>query len=171
VEPGLEAAAFFDPTNFVFPFGTHICTVEVNPETGDVKILRYVCVDDCGPHINPMIVEGQVHGGVIQGLGEALQEIMVYDEDGQLITGTMMDYAVPKASQMPHVESSYTVTPSPVNPLGVKGIGEAGTIPSAAALVGAVCDALAPLGIRHIDKPLTPARVWAAIQQAKGGSQ
>src|SRR5882724_418686 len=171
VEPGLEAVAFFDPTNFVYPFGTHICTVDVNPNTGEVKILRYVCVDDCGPHINPMIVEGQIHGGVIQGLGEALQEIMVYDNDGQLISGTMMDYAVPKASQMPHVESSYTVTPSPVNPLGVKGIGEAGTIPSAAALVSAVCDALEPLGIRHIDKPLTPARVWAAIQQAKGGSQ
>jgi carbon-monoxide dehydrogenase large subunit len=171
VEPGLEAAAFFDPSNFVYPFGTHICTVDVNPETGEVKILRYVCVDDCGPHINPMIVEGQVHGGVIQGLGEALQEIMVYDDDGQLVTGTMMDYAVPKASQMPPVESSYTVTPSPVNPLGVKGIGEAGTIPSAAALVNAVCDALSPLGIRHIDKPLTPARVWAAIQQAKGGAQ
>jgi carbon-monoxide dehydrogenase large subunit len=170
VEPGLEAVAFFDPSNFVYPFGTHICTVEVNADTGELKILRYVCVDDCGPHINPMIVEGQIHGGVIQGLGEALQEILVYDGDGQLVTGTMMDYAVPKASQMPHIESSYTVTPSPVNPLGVKGIGEAGTIPSAAALVSAVCNALEPLGVRHIDKPLTPARVWAAIQKAKGGA-
>ncbi len=169
VEPGLEATAFFDPGNFVYPFGTHICTVEVNADTGEVTILRYVCVDDCGPHINPMIVQGQIHGGVIQGLGEALQEMVVYDDDGQLVTGTMMDYAVPKASQMPHIETAYTVTPSPVNPLGVKGTGEAGTIPSAAVLVSAVCDALEPLGVRHIDKPLTPARVWAAIQQAKGG--
>jgi carbon-monoxide dehydrogenase large subunit len=169
VEPGLEAAAFFDPSNFVYPFGTHICTVEVNPDTGEAKILRYVCVDDCGPHINPMIVEGQIHGGVIQGLGEALQEMVVYDEDGQLLSGTMMDYAVPRASQMPRIETAFTTTPSPVNPLGVKGIGEAGTIPAAAVLVSAVCDALAPLGIRHIDKPLTPARVWAAIQAAEGG--
>ncbi|MGE0555655.1 MAG: xanthine dehydrogenase family protein molybdopterin-binding subunit [Gemmatimonadales bacterium] len=171
MEAGLEASAAFDPTNFVFPYGTHISTVEVDPETGAVSILRYVAVDDCGPHINPTIVEGQVHGGVIQGIGEALQEIAVYSDDGQLVTGTMMDYAVPKASQMPRVESHYTYTPSPVNPLGVKGIGEAGTIASTPCVVNAVIDALAPLGIRHIDKPLTPARVWAAIQQAKGGAQ
>lgn len=170
VEPGLEASAFFDPSNFVYPFGTHICSVEVDIETGQVKILRYVAVDDCGPPINPMIVDGQVHGGVIQGIGEALQEIAVYDDDGQLVTGTMMDYAVPKASQMPHIETAHTITPSPVNPLGVKGVGEAGTIASAAAVVGAVCDALQEFGIRHIDKPLTPARVWAAIQQAKGAN-
>jgi carbon-monoxide dehydrogenase large subunit len=170
VEPGLEATAFFDPSNFVYPFGTHICTVQVDVETGEVKILRYVAVDDCGPQINPMIVEGQVHGGVIQGLGEALQEMAVYDEDGQLLTGTMMDYAVPKASQMPKVETAHTVTPSPVNPLGVKGVGETGTIASVPTLVNAVCDALLPLGVTHIDKPLTPARVWAAIQQTKGGA-
>ena len=168
-EPGLEATAFFDPSNFVYPFGTHICTVDVDVETGTVKILRYVAVDDCGPQINPVIVDGQVHGGVIQGLGEALQEMVVYDEDGQLLTGTMMDYAVPKASQMPRVETAHTVTPSPVNPLGVKGVGETGTIASVPTLVNAVCDALAPLGVVHIDKPLTPARVWAAIQQARGG--
>jgi carbon-monoxide dehydrogenase large subunit len=168
MEPGMEASAFFDPTNFVYPFGTHLCTVEVDIETGAVKILRYICVDDCGPPINPMIVDGQIHGGVIQGLGEALQEIAVYDDEGQLLTGTMMDYAVPRASQMPHLEVAHTVTPSPVNPLGIKGCGEAGTIASAACVVNAVTDALAPLGIVHIDKPLTPARVWAAIQQAKG---
>jgi len=171
VEPGLEATAFFDPSNFVYPFGTHICTVEVDVETGEVKILRYIAVDDCGPQINPMIVDGQVHGGVIQGLGEALQEMAVYDEDGQLLTGTMMDYAVPKASQMPKVETAHTVTPSPVNPLGVKGVGETGTIASVPTLVNAVCDALAPLGVTHIDKPLTPARVWTAIRQAKGGGR
>jgi aerobic carbon-monoxide dehydrogenase large subunit len=168
VEPGLEATAFFDPSNFVYPFGSHICTVEVDAETGEVKILRYIAVDDCGPHINPMIVQGQIHGGVIQGLGEGLQEICIYDDSGQLATGTMMDYAVPKASQMPRIETDSTVTPSPVNPLGVKGCGEAGTIPSAACLVNAVCDALSPLGIAHIDKPLTPARVWTAIKAAKG---
>lgn len=171
VEPGLEATAFFDPSNFVYPFGTHICTVDVDIETGEVKILRYVAVDDCGPHINPMIVEGQVHGGVIQGIGEALQEMAVYDESGQLLTGTMMDYAVPKASQMPELEVAHTVTPTDVNPLGVKGVGETGTIASVPTVVNAVCDALAPLGITHIDKPLTPARVWKAIQQANGGTQ
>jgi carbon-monoxide dehydrogenase large subunit len=169
VEPGLEASAFFDPSNFVYPFGSHVCTVEVDLDTGEVKILRYIAVDDCGPHINPMIVEGQIHGGVIQGLGEALQEIAIYDDDGQLVTGTMMDYAVPRASQMPHLELDHTVTPSPVNPLGIKGCGEAGTIGSAACVVNAVCDALAPFGILHIDKPLTPARVWAAIQAARAG--
>ena len=165
-EPGLEATAFFDPSNFVYPFGTHLCTVEVNAATGEVKILRYIAVDDCGPHINPMIVEGQIHGGVIQGLGEGLLEMAVYDDEGQLLTGTMLDYAVPRASQMPAIETDHTVTPSPVNPLGVKGIGEAGTIASSACVVNAVCDALAPFGISHIDKPLTPARVWAAIQAA-----
>lgn len=168
MEPGLEATAFFDPSNFVFPFGTHLCTVEVNLATGEVEILRYIAVDDCGPHINPMIVEGQIHGGVIQGLGEGLLEMAVYDDEGQLVTGTMLDYTVPRASQMPAIETGHTVTPSPVNPLGVKGIGEAGTIASSACVVNAVCDALAPLGISHIDKPLTPARVWAAIQAAAG---
>jgi len=170
LEPGLEATAFFDPSNFVYPFGTHICTVEVDPETGVVDILRYIAVDDCGPQINPVIVQGQIHGGVIQGIGEALQEIAVYDADGQLLTGTMMDYAVPKASQMPHIETDHTVTPSPVNPLGIKGCGEAGTIASAACVVNAVIDALQPFGVRHIDKPLTPARVWAAIQAAKAAN-
>jgi carbon-monoxide dehydrogenase large subunit len=171
LEPGMEAVAYYDPSNFVYPFGTHVCTVEVDAETGQVRILRYVAVDDCGPQINPMIVEGQVHGGVVQGLGEALQEVAVYDQDGQLLTGTMMDYAVPKASQMPRVETDHTVTPSPVNPLGVKGVGETGTIASVPTLVNAVCDALAPLGIEHIDKPLTPSRVWAAIRAAKGGAE
>ncbi|MBA3659274.1 MAG: molybdopterin-dependent oxidoreductase [Gemmatimonadales bacterium] len=167
VEPGLEATAFFDPSNFVYPFGTHICTVEVDEATGLVTVLRYIAVDDCGPLINPMIVEGQVHGGIVQGLGEALWEIAVYDESGQLLTGSMMDYAIPKASQIPHLETAHTHTPSPVNPLGIKGVGEAGTISSAACLVNAVVDALSDYGITHIDKPLTPSRVWAAIQSAR----
>jgi carbon-monoxide dehydrogenase large subunit len=167
VEPGLEATAFFDPSNFVYPFGSHICTVEVDVETGEVTILRYIAVDDCGPHINPMIVQGQIHGGVIQGIGEGLQEICIYDDAGQLISGTMMDYAVPKASQMPSIETASTYTPSPVNPLGIKGCGEAGTIASAACLINAVVDALAPLGIEHLDKPVTPARLWAVIQDAR----
>ena len=166
MEPGLEATAFFDPSNFVYPFGTHLCTVEVNAATGEVKILRYIAVDDCGLYIDPMIVEGQIHGGVLQALGEGLLEIALYDDEGQLLTGSMLDYAVPRASQMPAIETDHTVTPSPVNPLGVKGIGEAGTIASAACVVNAVCDALAPFGISHIDKPLTSARVWAAIQAA-----
>ena len=155
----------------MYPFGTHIATVEVDPETGEVKVLRYLAVDDCGPQINPTIVQGQVHGGVVQGIGEALQEVTVYDDDGQLLTGTMMDYAVPKASQMPHIETDHTVTPSPVNPLGVKGVGETGTIASGITIVNAVVDALAPLGITHLDKPLTPARVWDAIRQARGGAR
>ncbi|MEO6525498.1 MAG: molybdopterin cofactor-binding domain-containing protein [Gemmatimonadaceae bacterium] len=171
VEPGLEATAFFDPPNFVFPFGTHICTVEVDVETGKVKILRYLAVDDCGPLINPMIVEGQIHGGIAQGIGEALQEMAVYDDDGQLLTRSMMEYAVPRADQLPRFETAHTVTPSPVNPLGVKGIGEAGTIAAVPTVVSAVCDALAPLGITYIDKPLTPERVWAAIRAASVATQ
>lgn len=171
MEPGLEAAAFFDPSNFVYPFGTHIATVEVDAETGQVTVLRYLAVDDCGPQINPVIVRGQVHGGVVQGIGEALQEMAVYDEDGQLITGTMMDYALPRASQLPLIETDHTVTPSPVNPLGVKGVGETGTIASGVTVVNAVLDALAPLGIMHLDKPLTAARVWDAMQQANGGAK
>ena len=171
MEGGLEATSFYDPPNFVYPFGAHVAVVEIDRETGRVELKRYVCVDDCGPQINPMIVEGQVHGGVVQGIGEALQEIAVYSDDGQLVTGTLMDYAIPKASQLPRIESHYTYTPSPVNPLGVKGIGEAGTIASTPCVVNAVCDALAPLGIKHVDKPLTPARVWAAMQQAKGAAR
>lgn len=168
MEPGLEASSFFDPPNFVFPFGSHVCEVEVEAETGEVRVLRYVAVDDCGRIINPMIVDGQIHGGVIQGIGQALQEVAVYDENGQLLSGSMLDYAVPRASQMPTIETAKTETPTTVNPLGVKGVGETGTIASTAAVVNAVMDALSPLGIRHIDMPLTPARVWAAMQQAKG---
>jgi carbon-monoxide dehydrogenase large subunit len=167
LEPGLEATSFWDPPNFVFPFGSHIAEVEVDPETGKVKVLRYVAVDDVGRVINPMIVDGMVHGGIAQGVAQALWEYAAYDANGQLVTGSMMDYALPKAGDLPSFETDRTVTPSPVNPMGIKGAGETGTIASTAAIANAVLDALAPLGITHIDLPLTPARIWAAVQAAR----
>ena len=167
LEPGLEATAFYDPSNFVYPFGTHIAVVEVTPETGETKLVRYVAVDDCGPMINPLIVEGQVHGGIAQGAGQALLEHAVYENDGQLLTGSYLDYALPRAEHLPSFEVGHTTTPSPHNPLGVKGIGEAGTIASTAAIANAVIDALSPFGITHVDMPLSPQRVWKAIQDAQ----
>lgn len=169
IEPGLTATTFYDPANFTFPFGTHIAVVEVDPETGAIQILRYLAVDDVGNVINPMIVDGQLHGGIAQGLGQALWEEAVYDENGQLLTGEMLDYALPRAHMLGNFELDRTVTPCPHNPLGVKGVGEAGSIASPAALVNAVMDALAPFGILHIDMPLTPEKVWRAIHQ-KGRS-
>jgi carbon-monoxide dehydrogenase large subunit len=165
-EPFLDDITYYDPPSCTFPFGTHIAIVEVDGETGEVKLDRYVAVDDVGRVINPMIVDGQVHGGIAQGVAQALWEGAVYDEDGQLLTSSMMDYAVPKARFFPSLEVERTVTPTEVNPLGVKGAGETGTIASTPAVVNAVVDALAPLGIRHIDMPLTPERVWRAIDQA-----
>jgi carbon-monoxide dehydrogenase large subunit len=170
MEPGLDSTSFFNPSNFVFPFGTHIAVVEVDAETGQVALRRYIAVDDFGNVINPMIVDGQLHGGIAQGVAQALWEHGVYDSSGQLLTGSMMTYAVPKAALLPMYESDRTVTPSPVNPLGVKGAGEAGTIASTAATANAVIDALAPFGITHLDMPLTPSRIWAAMQQSKGGN-
>jgi carbon-monoxide dehydrogenase large subunit len=167
-EPGLEATSFYDPANFTFPFGAHVAVVEADPATGQVKILRYVAVDDVGKVINPMIVEGMVHGGITHGIGQALWEWGAYDDNGQLLAATMLEYALPKADQLPMYETDRTVTPSPVNPLGVKGAGETGTIASTPAIANAVMDALAPFGVTHIDLPLTPARVWAAVQTAKG---
>lgn len=168
VEPSLEAQSFYDPANFVYPFGTHICVVEVDGETGEVKLKRYVAVDDPGPVINPMVAEGQVHGGIVQGIGQALWEGAVYDEKGQLISGTFMDYAMPKARFFPNFETAFTETPSPVNPLGVKGIGETGTIASTPAVVNAVVDALKPFGVKDLDMPLTPEKVWKAMQKGRG---
>ncbi len=156
----------FDYNGETFPFGTHICVVEIDTETGDLKILRYVCVDDCGPVINPLIVEGQIFGGVVCGLGQAFCEAAIYDEDGNLVTGTMMDYALPKAHMFPTFESHRTETPTPVNPMGIKGIGEAATIGSAPALVNAAVDALSHLGVTNLDMPLTPERIWSAIQSS-----
>jgi carbon-monoxide dehydrogenase large subunit len=164
-EPGLVATHFWEPPNFTFPFGAHIVVTEVDRDTGAIDIKRYVAVDDCGKIINPLIVDGQVHGGVAQGLGQALWEEAVYDEQGQLVTGELADYAIPRALYMPHIESSHTETPSPVNPLGVKGVGEAGTIGCSPAVVNSVVDALSPLGVRHIDMPLTPQKIWKLIQQ------
>src|SRR5437868_7464897 len=166
-EPGLEATHFFEPSNFTFPFGCHVCSVEVDIETGEIKIEKYVAVDDCGNVINPLLVAGQIQGGIAQGLGQALWEEVVYNDDGQLVTGTLMDYAVPKAHFFPDFTLEHTVTPSPVNPMGVKGVGEAGTIASTPCIVNAVCDALSPLGVRHIEMPLKPERVWNAIQAAR----
>jgi carbon-monoxide dehydrogenase large subunit len=168
MEPGLEATSFFDPGNFTWPFGAHIAVVEVDPDTGDVKLLRYVAVDDVGNVINPMIVDGMVHGGIAQGVGQALQEEAVYDESGQLLTGTMMDYAIPTADVLPSFEVGRTTTPTLVNPMGVKGAGETGTIAASPAIINAVVDALSPLGIKHIDMPVKPERVWRAIQAARG---
>ncbi len=167
IEPGLEATHFFEPSNFTFPFGAHVVSCEVDAETGEIELEKYVAVDDCGNVINPLLVEGQIHGGIVQGMAQALYEEVLYNEDGQLITGTLMDYAVPKAFQVPHFTLQRTCTPSPVNPMGIKGVGEAGTIGCTPAVVNAVCDALRPLGVRHLDMPLKPERVWRAMEEAK----
>jgi carbon-monoxide dehydrogenase large subunit len=164
IEPGLETTVFFEPEACVFPFGTHICVVEVDRETGEAEIKRFVAVDDCGRQINPMIVQGQVHGGIAQGIGQAMIEGVEYGEDGQLLTGTLMDYAMPLASELPHFELDHTVTLTTVNPLGVKGVGEAGTIGSTPAVAAAIADAL---GVAHIDMPFRPEKLWKIIQQQR----
>ena len=163
-EPGLEASSFFEPSNFTFPFGTHICAVDVDRDTGAVAIKKYVAVDDCGPQINPLLVEGQVQGGIAHSIGQVLFERTVYDENGQLLTGEFMDYAIPRAADIPEYRLGHTVTPSPVNPLGVKGVGEAGTIGATPAIANAVLDALEPLGITHLDLPMTPEKIWQALK-------
>jgi aerobic carbon-monoxide dehydrogenase large subunit len=167
MDPRLVAESQFEPSNFTFPFGTHVCVVEVEPQTGRVEIKKYVAVDDCGKVINPLLVDGQVQGGIVQGLGQALFEEVVYDEHGQLLTGSLMDYAVPRAADLPRLNLARTETPTPVNPLGVKGVGEAGTIGSTPAIVNAVVDALAPFGVTHIDMPLTPQKIWSLCQATK----
>jgi carbon-monoxide dehydrogenase large subunit len=167
--PGLDEISFYDPNNFVFPFGAHACVVDVEEDTGKVKVVRYVAVDDCGNAINPKLIEGQVHGGIVHGLAQALYEQIVYDEEGQLATGTFVDYALPTAAELPMFETDRTETPSPVNELGVKGVGEAGTIASSPTIVNAVVDALRPLGVTYMDMPLTPMRVWQAIGAAQDG--
>jgi carbon-monoxide dehydrogenase large subunit len=168
LEPGLDETAFYDPTNFTFPAGTHICEVEVDPETGVVSVVDFTACDDFGNVINPMIVEGQVHGGLTQGIGQALLEHCVYDqESGQLLTGSLMDYAMPRADDVPSFKVSRTSTPCTHNALGAKGCGEAGAIGAPPAVINAVLDALAPLGVTHLDMPASPHRVWQAIHAAR----
>lgn len=167
LEPNLEASSHFDPPNFTFPFGTHVAVVEVDTDTGRVELRAYIAVDDCGNQVNPLIVEGQVHGGVVQGIAQALFEEALYDDDGNLLTSTLMDYLVPAASELPSFVTGTTVTPSPTNLLGVKGVGEAGTIGSAPCVINAICDALQPFGIDDMEMPATPERVWRAIEEAR----
>lgn len=164
LEPGLEESATFVIRESTFPFGAHLCAVEVDPETGEVRVLRYVSVDDCGTVINPLLVEGQIHGGIAQAMGQALLEEVAYNRGGQPLQITLADYPIPRASHVPRVETYRTVTPSPTNPLGAKGVGEAGTIGGTPAFANAVIDALAPFGVRHLDMPLRPERIWRSIQ-------
>ena len=166
-EPGLNSTHFWEPPNFTFGFGAHLVVTDIDTDTGQVTVRRYVAVDDCGNILNPLIVDGQVHGGVAQGLGQALWEEAVYDDNGQLLTGEFMDYAMPRAHMMPWIESDHTITPSPVNPLGVKGVGEAGTIGCSPAVVNSVVDALSHLGVRHIDMPMTPEKIWKLVAGGK----
>jgi carbon-monoxide dehydrogenase large subunit len=172
LEHGLEAISYFDPPNLVWPFGAHACIVEVDPATGGVEIEQYVATDDCGNVINPMVVEGQLQGGIAQGIAQALFEEVAYDPDtGQLLTGSLVDYLVPTANEIPIPTLDRTVTPTPTNELGVKGVGEAGTIAASAAVINAVVDALAPLGIKHVDMPASPDRLWKQIQAAQEGAR
>ena len=171
VEPGLEEDTYYDPSNFTYPNSAHIAQVEIDKETGEVTLQKYVAVDDVGVVINPMIVEGQIMGGVAQGIGQALWEHAHYDnESGQLLSGSLLDYAVPRADSFPSVTIDRTVTPCPHNPLGVKGAGEMGTIAATPTIANAVMDALAPLGVQHIDMPLTAQKIYNAIQNANGGN-
>jgi carbon-monoxide dehydrogenase large subunit len=164
VEGHLDASCVYDPPNLTFPFGAYICVVDVDPGTGKVKVRRFIAVDDCGPRINPMIVEGQVHGGLADGVGMALMESIPFDEDGNCLGGSFMDYLLPTSLECPSWETGETVTPSPHHPLGLKGVGESATVGSPPAVVNAVLDALKPFGVKHADMPLTPAQVWRAMQ-------
>ena len=170
LEPGLDETAFYDPKNFTFPGGCHICEVEIDPETGVVDVARFTAVDDIGRVINPMIVEGQVHGGVTQGIGQALLEGCVYDKDGQLLTGSYMDYCMPRADDVPSYDVSTHATLCTHNTLGVKGVGEVGAIGSPPTVINAVLDALADVGVKDISMPATPVKVWQAIQAARGAA-
>jgi aerobic carbon-monoxide dehydrogenase large subunit len=169
VEPSLDSDATYDPDNFSFPHGTHLCAVEVDTETGATAIRKYVCVDDIGEVVNPLIVEGQVHGGLAQGIAQALYEEALYTEEGQLTSGTFVDYLVPTAADLPSFTTDRTTTPATSNPLGVKGVGEAGTIASTPAVVNAVIDAVRHLGVADIEMPCSPQRVWRAIQNGRAG--
>ncbi|MFB6310023.1 MAG: xanthine dehydrogenase family protein molybdopterin-binding subunit, partial [Salinirussus sp.] len=167
IDAGLEFTTYYDPENFTFTFGCHVAVVEVDPDSGEIEFERYIGVDDVGTQINPQVLEGQIHGGIVQGIGQALYEDAEYDANGQLTTGSLQDYAVPRAEHIPEMELDSTVTPSPHNPLGAKGVGEAGAIGAPPAIVNAVIDALEPFGVRDIDMPLTPERVWRAVEEGR----
>ena len=169
VEAGLDAETVYDPPNMTFPFGAYVCVVDVDPGTAKVKVRRFVAVDDCGTRINPMIIEGQVHGGLTDGVGIALMEQMAFDEEGNCLGGSLMDYLIPTALEVPDWETDFTVTPSPHHPIGAKGIGESATVGSPPTIVNAICDALRPYGVRHVDMPCAPSRVWDAMQ--RGGAR
>ena len=169
VEAGLDSEVVYDPPNLTFPFGAYLCVVDIDAATCKVTVRRFVAVDDCGVQINPMIVEGQVHGGLCDGVGLALMERIAFDEDGNCLSASLMDYLIPTALEVPEWETGTTVTPSPHHPLGAKGIGESATVGSPPAVVNAICDALSALGVRHVDMPCTPSRVWDAISLSKGG--
>ena len=163
IEGGLEAQICYNPENLTYPYGAYFCVVDIDPGTAQVTVRRFLAVDDCGTRINPMIIEGQVHGGIVDGIGMALMEIISFDEDGNCLGGSLMDYLIPTAMEVPNLETGFTVTPSPHHPIGAKGIGESATVGSPPAIVNAVVDALKPFGIRHADMPLTPSRVWEAM--------
>jgi carbon-monoxide dehydrogenase large subunit len=165
MEMGLEAVDYYDPPNFTYPFGSYICVVDIDKGTGQVKIRRFVAVDDCGNIINPMIVDGQIHGGLTMGLAPALYEEIPYDENGNNLAGTFMDYLLPTAVETPAWETGKTITPSPHHPLGAKGVGESATVGAPPAIANAVVDALWHLGVRHIDIPLTPQKVWTILHE------
>jgi carbon-monoxide dehydrogenase large subunit len=165
VDPGLDAETVYDPPNLTFPFGAYICVVDIDPGTGKVSVRRFVAVDDCGTRINPMIIEGQIHGGLTDGVGMALMEHVAFDEEGNCLSASLMDYLIPTAVEVPDWETGFTVTPSPHHPIGAKGIGESATVGSPPTIVNAVVDALAPFGVRHVDMPCTPSRVWEAMQR------
>jgi carbon-monoxide dehydrogenase large subunit len=170
VEPSLDSDATFDPDTFSFPHGTHLCAAEVDTETGQVKLRKYVAVDDVGVIVNPLIVAGQVHGGIVQGIAQALWEEAVYDESGTLVTASLVDYTIPSAADVISLDIDHTESPSTTNTLGTKGVGEAGTIASTPAVVNAIVDALRPMGINDVTMPCTPHRVWRAIKDARGGT-
>jgi carbon-monoxide dehydrogenase large subunit len=171
VEGSLEAQTTYNPPNLTYPFGAYVCVVDIDPKTGVTKVRRFVAVDDCGTRINPMIIEGQVHGGLADGVGMALMEIIDFDEYGNCLGSSFMDYLMPTAMEVPDWETDYTVTPSPHHPIGAKGVGESATVGSPPVIMNAIVDALAPFGVGHIDMPATPSRVWEAINAASAGAQ
>jgi carbon-monoxide dehydrogenase large subunit len=171
MEPSIDVTAFFDPPDFNYPFGSHVAIVEVDEATGEIDVLKYVAVNDIGPVGNPLVIDGQFEGSIVHGIGQALMEEARYDDEGHLLTDDLRAYALPRAPDVPFFLLDRTVTPSPHNPLGVKGAGEIATVPAAAAVSNAICNALAPLGVRHVDMPITPEKVWRALHEGASSSR